>query len=75
MECLVKNDNNKETCKHDCIVDDIFLITGQSEQYEQWISMELQIDYKHELNLFHYHIRKNDKIFLSNAKKRLFITG
>ncbi len=44
MKCYEFNPHDKTQCVTDCIVDHIFIVTGQSEDVNEWISLELQIN-------------------------------
>eukprot|EP01084_Bolivina_argentea_P141490 248615_1 len=44
IKCYEFNPNDKTKCVNDCIVDHIFIVTGQSENVNEWISLELQIN-------------------------------
>lgn len=44
IDCLSKNNKDISLCKEECIIDHIFLTSGQSDDVQSWISMELKID-------------------------------
>ena len=42
IDCI--DGRNEGSCSNECSVDHIFVVTGQSEDVQSWISLELQID-------------------------------
>ena len=44
IDCLSRSNDDINQCKEECIIDHIFITTGQSDDVQSWISLELQID-------------------------------
>eukprot|EP01083_Nonionella_stella_P020680 57392_1 len=43
-QCLEQHNHRSSECTTHCVIDHIFIVTGQSEDANKWISLELQIN-------------------------------